>query len=89
MPSVKKIGTGAVIGAGAVVNKNIPPYGIVVGNPARPVRYRFAPKMIEKLLESRWWEKSITELKETLEEFIGPTPFRRSKSLCYPIIFYR
>ena len=62
MPSVTSIGTGAVIAAGAVVNKNIPPYAVAVGNPARVIRYRFSPETIEKLLESRWWEKSLEEL---------------------------
>ena len=49
------IGTGAVIGAGAIVTKDIPPYAIAVGNPARVVRYRFAPEIIERLLRSEWW----------------------------------
>ena len=64
MPSVKNIATGAVIAAGAVVNKNIPPYAIVVGNPGRVVRYRFKDEIKEKLLESKWWEKSISEIKK-------------------------
>ena len=42
MPHVKNIGDGAVIGAGTVVNKDIPPYAVVVGNPSRIVRYRFS-----------------------------------------------
>ena len=69
MPNVKAIGDGAVIGAGAVVNKNVPPYAIVVGNPARIVRYRFDKEVIEELLKSKWWEKSIEELKHNLGEF--------------------
>ena len=42
MPNVKIIRDGAVIAAGAVVNKDVPPYGVVVGNPGRVVRYRFS-----------------------------------------------
>ncbi len=62
MPAVTSIGHGAVIAAGAVVNKNIPPYAVVVGNPARVIRYRFSPEKIEKLLESKWWEKPFDQL---------------------------
>jgi acetyltransferase-like isoleucine patch superfamily enzyme len=69
MPNVKEIGTGAVIAAGAVVNKDVPPYAVVVGNPARVVRYRFEKNIIDALLESKWWEKSIEELKPHIREF--------------------
>ena len=72
LPSVTHIATGAVIGAGAVVSKNVPPYAVVVGNPARIVRYRFSKETIEKLLASKWWEKDIDELKPHLKEFQQP-----------------
>lgn len=72
LPHVKHIADGAVIAAGSVVNKDIPPYAVVVGNPARIVRYRFPNKVIEELLESRWWEKDIEELKSCLHEFNSP-----------------
>jgi virginiamycin A acetyltransferase len=69
---VTEIGDGAVIGAGAIVNKNVPPYSIVVGNPARVVRYRFSKDVIDELLASKWWEKDINELKPHLNEFQQP-----------------
>lgn len=72
MPIVKEIGTGSVIAAGAVVNKDIPPYAIVAGNPARIVRYRFSPETIQKLLASRWWEKSIEEIAPNMDEYTRP-----------------
>ena len=50
------IGDGAVIGAAAVVAKDVPPYAIAVGNPARVIRQRFAPEIVEKLLAIRWWD---------------------------------
>lgn len=49
------IGTGAIIGAYAVVSRDVPPYAVVVGNPGRVVRYRFDEALIARLLASRWW----------------------------------
>lgn len=57
-----KIGTGAVIGAHSVVTKDVPPYAIVAGAPAKILRYRFDEETIQKLLASRWWEWSDEEL---------------------------
>lgn len=50
------IGDGAIIGAGTTVSKDVPPYAVVVGNPGRIVKYRFSQDVIEKMLESKWWE---------------------------------
>jgi virginiamycin A acetyltransferase len=61
MPGVR-IGTGAVVGAEAVVTKDIPPYAVVVGSPAKIVRYRFSDEIIAALLSSKWWEFSPVQL---------------------------
>ena len=55
------IGTGAVVGANAVVTKDIPPYAIAVGVPAKVIKFRFDSEIQEKILESRWWEYELQD----------------------------
>jgi acetyltransferase-like isoleucine patch superfamily enzyme len=55
------IGTGAVIAARAVVTKDVEPYSIMAGVPARIVRKRFPDALIERLLASRWWDYNFTQ----------------------------
>lgn len=56
------IATGAVIGANAVVAKDVEPYAIVVGNPARKIRTRFKESEIPLLLASQWWDLPIEDI---------------------------
>ncbi len=56
------IGAGAIIGARATVLKDVPPYAVVVGTPARVVRLRFPEPIVERLLAIEWWRFSIYDL---------------------------
>jgi acetyltransferase-like isoleucine patch superfamily enzyme len=56
------VGTGAIIGARATVVKDVPPYAIVVGTPARVVRLRFPDAVIERLLASAWWRFALLDM---------------------------
>ncbi|KNZ33107.1 MAG: hypothetical protein AD742_07535 [Methylibium sp. NZG] len=51
-----RIGDGAVVGARAVVSKDVEPYAVVAGNPARVLKHRFEPAVVERLLRVRWWD---------------------------------
>jgi len=66
MPGVR-IGDGAIISAEAVVVKDVAPYTVVGGNPAREIRHRFSPEVIQELLELKWWDFDI----EIIHNFIG------------------
>jgi acetyltransferase-like isoleucine patch superfamily enzyme len=66
------IGDGAVIGANAHIVKNVAPYSIVGGNPAQLIRYRFSTETINALLQLRWWELSISEVKKITPSLCCP-----------------
>lgn len=61
-----KIGRGAVVGAGAVVTKNVDPYSVVVGVPAKFLKYRFSKKKIEEIEKSKWWNQDLNEAKNKI-----------------------
>lgn len=57
-----KIGNGAVVGTNSVVAKDIPPYAIAVGNPARVIKYRFDEETIRKMLAVKWWNWDLEKI---------------------------
>jgi acetyltransferase-like isoleucine patch superfamily enzyme len=75
-----RLGVGCIIGAGSVVTKDIPPYAIAVGTPAKVIRYRFDDEMITKLIESNWWENSSETLSKVAQYADNPQLFLQELS---------
>lgn len=75
--TVADIGDGSIIGAGAVVLEDVPPYAVVVGVPAKIKRYRFAPEMIETLLRVKWWDWSAEEINANADALMSPEVFMK------------
>lgn len=67
------IGDGAVIAANAHIVKDVAPYQIVGGNPAKVIRYRFEPEVVERLLQLRWWDLPTEDIK-ALVPTLAKTP---------------
>lgn len=70
MPGVK-IGDGAIVASNATVTKDVPPYGIVGGNPATLIRRRFSEQDIEKLLALKWWDWDIKKITKNVDKLTG------------------
>jgi len=74
------IGDGAIIGAGAIVTKNVAPYSIVVGTPARHLRFRFDSEEINFLLKFKWWDKDEEWLRNNFKDLHNIKDFIRKHS---------
>lgn len=72
------IGDGAVLAAGAVVTKDVEPYAIVGGVPAKVIKYRFDENTIDKFLKIKWWDWDIEEIEKNIELFYQPEAFIRT-----------
>jgi virginiamycin A acetyltransferase len=73
MPGVQ-IGDGAIVAAGAVVSRDVPPYGIVAGNPARLVRSRFDEADVARLLSAAWWDWPVELVTTHARTIMAGTP---------------
>ncbi len=76
-----RIGTGAVIGAGSIVTKDVMPYEVVAGNPARHIRYRFNQDIIDALLKSEWWDIPEDKLEQLSKKITNPVEFIKALEL--------
>lgn len=65
-----RIGDGAIIGTRAVVTKDVPPYTIIGGVPAKEIRKRFDEDTISRLLELKWWDWEIDKIKESIPHIV-------------------
>ncbi len=64
------IGDGAVVGARAVVTKDVPHYAVAVGNPARIIKYRFRPQIVQQLLIMKWWDRSDEWISQNIHHLL-------------------
>ena len=77
-----ELGQGAIVGAGAVVAKSVPPYAIVVGNPARIIRYRFAPEIVALLVAELDYRRfNATLVEKILGELQEPLTLERAQRI--------
>jgi virginiamycin A acetyltransferase len=76
-----RIADGAIIGAGSVVTRDVPPYAIAVGNPARIIRKRFDDEMIQLICQAAWWNAGPDDLATLKELFFVDLVKERTRAV--------
>lgn len=88
-----KIGNGAIVGCDSVVTKDVPPYAIVAGNPAKLIRYRFDADTISHLQSLQWWNRSFDELQlldfSKVEQCLVELAHSSTASVEYPCVHFQ
>lgn len=75
LPSVSTIGDGAIVAAGSIVTKDIPPFAVVAGVPAKIIKFRFSNDTINHLLNIRWWDWPDNKIFSNYKLFYDPEKF--------------
>ena len=78
------IGDGAIVAAGAIVTKDVPPYAVVGGVPAKILKYRFPKDIIERLLNIEWWNLPDEEITKVIDLFHKPNPSLEDLNKIFP-----
>lgn len=80
-----RIGNGAIVAAGSVVTKDVPPYAVVGGVPAKVIKYRFPQEVIDRLEEIQWWNLPDEEITKRIDLFHIPNPTLEVINRYFPV----
>ena len=79
-----RIGHGAIVGSNALVTKDVPPYAIVGGVPARVLKFRFSEEIIQRLLETKWWLATDEQIMKCIDLFHIKNPTLEDLNRYFP-----